>query len=80
MVFLKIKDTKSLCPECGKSLSAEVYDEDGKVFIKKTCDEHGEFINTYWGDDQLYNKMGEYTPSITKVDNDYVPNMKLQLF
>ena len=74
MVFLKIKDTKSLCPECGKSLSAEVYDEDGKIFIKKTCDEHGEFINTYWGDDQLYNKMEEYTPSITKIENPSVPD------
>ena len=27
---MKIKTTKSLCPECGKTLDAEVYDEDGK--------------------------------------------------
>ena len=47
---MRLKGTKSLCPECGKTLEAEVYDEDGKVFIKKTCDEHGEFINTYWSD------------------------------
>ena len=69
MIYLKIKDTKSLCPECGKPLPAEVYDEDGKVFIKKTCDEHGEFVNTYWGDDELYNRADNYQPSISSVEN-----------
>ena len=58
MIFLKIKETKSLCPECGKPLDAEVFDEDGKVLIKKTCDEHGEFINTYWSDNELYDQNG----------------------
>ena len=72
MIFLKIKDTKSLCPECGKPLDAEVYDEDGKVLIKKTCDEHGEFINTYWSDDELYDRVDNYTPSVTHVENPCV--------
>ena len=74
MICLKIKDTKSLCPECGKPLKAEVYDEDGKVLIKKTCDEHGEFVNTYWSDDELYNRVDDYTPSITSVENPCVPD------
>ena len=69
---MKIKNTKSLCPECGKPLDAEVYDEDGKVFIKKTCDEHGEFVNTYWGDDKLYNKMEDFIPTVTKIENPSV--------
>jgi hypothetical protein len=69
---LKIKSTKSLCPECGKTLDAEVFEEGGKIYIKKTCDEHGEFINTYWSDDGLYDKVGEYVPSITKVENPNV--------
>ena len=72
---LKIKDTKSLCPECGKTLDAEVYDEDGKVFIKKTCDEHGEFVNTYWGDYELYKRAEKFTPSITSVENPSVEDM-----
>ncbi len=72
MIFLKIKNTKSLCPECGKPLDAEVYDEDGKVLIKKTCDEHGEFINTYWSDEELYERVGKYVPSVTGVDNPSV--------
>ena len=72
---MKIKDTKSLCPECGKPLDAEVYDEDGKVFIKKTCDEHGEFINTYWSDEELYNRVEKFIPSVTGVDNPCVENI-----
>ncbi|WP_296789960.1 tetraether lipid synthase Tes [uncultured Methanobrevibacter sp.] len=71
---MKIKNTKSLCPECGKPLDAEVYDEGGKIFIKKTCDEHGEFINTYWSDDELYNRVDDYTPTITSVENPCVPD------
>ena len=70
--FLKIKDTKSLCPECGKPLDAEVYDEDGQILIKKTCDEHGEFINTYWSNDEIYNRVNNYEPSITSVENPSV--------
>ena len=72
VIFLKIKDTKSLCPECGKPLDAEVYDEDGKILIKKTCDEHGEFINTYWSDDKLYNRMEDFIPTVTKIENPSV--------
>ncbi|WP_405269026.1 tetraether lipid synthase Tes [Methanobrevibacter sp.] len=69
---MKIKNTKSLCPECGKPLDAEVYDEDGKVFIKKTCDEHGEFVNTYWGDKDLYDRAENFTPSVLSVENPNV--------
>ncbi|MDO5859503.1 tetraether lipid synthase Tes [Methanobrevibacter sp.] len=67
-----IKTTKSLCPECGKPLEAEVYDEDGKIFIKKTCDDHGEFVNTYWSDEDLYNRVEKFTPSITSIENPSV--------
>ena len=72
---MKIKDTKSLCPECGKALDAEVFDEEGKILIKKTCDEHGEFINTYWSDDELYDRVENYKPTVTRIENptiDYV--------
>jgi len=72
---LKIKSTKSLCPECGKPLDAEVFDENGKVFIKKTCDEHGEFVNTYWSDDKLYNSVEKYIPTVTGVDNPCVDDI-----
>ncbi|MCL2134966.1 MAG: radical SAM protein [Candidatus Bathyarchaeota archaeon] len=49
-----IKNTRSICPECLKVLDATIYEEDGKVFIKKTCPEHGLFNELYWSDYEHY--------------------------
>ena len=72
---MKIKNTKSLCPECGRPVDAEVYDEGGKVYIKKTCSVHGEFINTYWNDVETYDRVRDYEPSITSVENPSVDDI-----
>lgn len=53
--IMVIKKTKSLCPECLKPLEAEVYEEQGKVMIKKECPEHGTFDNVYWSNSDIYN-------------------------
>jgi hypothetical protein len=37
------KKTGSLCPECKARITAEIYEENGKVMIRKTCPQHGEF-------------------------------------
>jgi uncharacterized radical SAM superfamily Fe-S cluster-containing enzyme len=49
-----IKDTKSICPECLKVLDASIFEEDGKVYIKKECPEHGSFQELYWSDYDQY--------------------------
>jgi len=49
-----IKETKSICPECLKVLDATIFEEDGKVFIKKECSEHGFFREVYWSDYEQY--------------------------
>ena len=72
---MKIKNTKSLCPECGRLLDAEVYSEEGKVYIKKTCDQHGEFVNTYWNDVEAYDRVNDYEPSVTSVENPCVDDV-----
>ncbi|MDD4594329.1 MAG: radical SAM protein, partial [Methanobacteriaceae archaeon] len=69
---MEIKQTVSLCPTCLKPVPAEVYEKDGKIFIKKTCPEHGEFNNTYWGSSDLYGKLEKYTPLIKPADNPQV--------
>ncbi len=48
------KKTRSICPECGKILNADIYSKDGKVWMDKTCPEHGKFSDVYWGDEELY--------------------------
>ncbi len=67
-----IKRTRSLCPECYKPLDAVVFEENDKIMIKKTCPEHGEFINTYWGDAEAYHKMEQYPSTETYVENPQV--------
>jgi len=69
---MMIKKTKSLCPTCLKPLDAEVYEEDGKVWIKKECPEHGEFNNTYWSDSEIYSLVDQYDPIDTSLDNPMV--------
>lgn len=49
-----IKKTKSLCPECLRVVDAEVFEDQGKIMIKKTCPEHGEFESTYWQNSEAY--------------------------
>ena len=52
--------TSSLCPECLKILEAEVYEEDGKVMIRKVCPDHGEFVDVYWSDVEMFKRASRY--------------------
>lgn len=67
------KKTPSLCPECKKTIMADVYEEDGKVMISKTCDEHGFFKDIYWSDVELYKKAESWAFDGIGVDNPAVP-------
>ena len=71
----KIKDTKSLCPECLKILPAEIFERDGKVWIKKECSQHGEFEDLYWGDYQMYLKATSFAHDGKGISN---PNVKIE--
>ncbi len=64
-----IKNTKSLCPICLKVVDAEVYEDKGKILIKKTCSDHGEFINTYWSNSEIYNKAENYDKVGNGIEN-----------
>jgi len=37
------RKTFSVCPECLERIPAEIVEEDDKIFMKKTCEEHGDF-------------------------------------
>ena len=54
--LLVIKQTKSLCPECLQVLEANIFEEDNKVFIEKTCPDHGKFTELYWSDYEQYQR------------------------
>jgi len=75
--FLKEKyysKTKSVCPECLKTITAEIVEEDDMIWMKKTCSEHGDFKDklsssakyykwTHYGTDEWgFLKNGEANP------------------
>ena len=64
-----IKTTKSICPECLKALDATIFEEDGKVFIKKECPEHGFFQELYWSDYKQYQRAEKF-----RCDGDGIEN------
>jgi uncharacterized radical SAM superfamily Fe-S cluster-containing enzyme len=51
-----IKNTKTICPECLKVLDATIFEDGGKVYIKKECPEHGFFQEVYWSDYEQYQR------------------------
>ncbi|MCX6686715.1 MAG: radical SAM protein [Methanoregula sp.] len=55
-----IKKTKSLCPVCNSVISADIVEEDGKIWLKRSCKDHGAFRNIYWADPLLYHRFEQY--------------------
>lgn len=44
----------SICPVCFKRIPMRIYEENGVIYLEKTCQEHGKFEDVYWGDAELY--------------------------
>lgn len=49
-----IRTTQSVCPQCLKTLPAEVYESDGEVYMRKRCPAHGDFDVYLWPDADIY--------------------------
>jgi uncharacterized radical SAM superfamily Fe-S cluster-containing enzyme len=54
------KSTQSICPECTKLIDARLFEENGKVYMEKSCAEHGYFRDLYYSDVNLYLKMEKW--------------------
>lgn len=66
--MLKIRDTISLCNTCYRHISGEVYEQDGKIWIKKVCPEHGEMIGLVEVDlDFYYNLKYNFIDSFNQI-------------
>jgi hypothetical protein len=64
-----IKNTKTICPECLKVLDAPIFEDDGRVFIKKECQEHGAFQELYWSDYDQYMRAEKFRYDGEGVEN-----------
>ena len=65
-------NTTSLCPECKKIVPAEVFEENNQVMIKKKCQEHGEFVDVYWEDADLFKKSTSHFYDDDLVENAFI--------
>ncbi|MFA6952779.1 MAG: radical SAM protein, partial [Candidatus Methanomethylophilaceae archaeon] len=70
------KKTSSVCPECGKVLEATLFEKDGKVYMDKTCPEHGNFSDVYWSDVGMYLKAEKYAHDGVGLCNPMDKNLK----
>jgi len=52
--------TQSLCPECLGVLDALLYEHQDKVWMSKTCPEHGEFVELISSDAAFFKKMDQW--------------------
>ena len=55
-----LQRTQSICPVCRKPLDAVYLSEGGKVFLRKTCREHGEFESNIAGAEEDFLKWMAY--------------------
>lgn len=67
--------TKSLCPDCllqdkeVNVIDATVCEEEGKVMMRKTCPQHGEFKELYWSDAEMFRRSMHYWFKSVGIDN-----------
>ncbi|HYB21645.1 MAG TPA: radical SAM protein, partial [Thermodesulfobacteriota bacterium] len=55
------KQIDSLCPECKQVIPAKILEIEGKVFMEKTCPEHGMVRDLVYSDAELYRKCERWT-------------------
>ena len=55
-----IRQTQSICPDCNRILPAIVFERENKVWMTKTCPEHGETEELYFGSYEMYSKFSRY--------------------
>ncbi len=74
--------TKSICPECFLSedkvhvIDATLYEEGGRVMYKKTCERHGEFVDVYWGDAEMWRRAQRLWYKSVGLDNPRTKTVK----
>jgi uncharacterized radical SAM superfamily Fe-S cluster-containing enzyme len=67
-----LKKTASLCPECLKTIGADILERDGKVIIRKDCPQHGSVEDVYWGDYGMYQKAEKWARDGKGLENPNV--------
>jgi sulfatase maturation enzyme AslB (radical SAM superfamily) len=73
-----IRETKSVCPECLKTIKADILEDGGKVYLAKECLRHGKFRLLLSNHPWYYRQLNDfYFSLITKSfpQRDYIVNL-----
>jgi len=54
------KETRSLCPDCLRTIYAELFEDNGRVMMRKSCPVHGTFIDVIFSDVKVYLRMEQW--------------------
>ena len=66
--------TLTVCPYCYRLLPALIFERNGKIYIRKTCPEHGTVEELYFSDARIYKKFMKYEEEGVGV----TPHVKLE--
>lgn len=71
-----IRETRSVCPECGVVVPAELVERAGRLLMIKSCPEHGHFETLYWSSAEDYRRiMGfQHLPEEGRLRNKVCPS------
>ncbi len=72
---MRVKTTKTLCPICNAVLEGSLHDEDGSIWLERTCPEHGHFRDLYWSDAALWHKFEAFDSVGRGVENPNVTTL-----
>ena len=64
-----LKKTSTLCPVCSQVIPAEITEDEGKVWLERTCPVHGHFRHIYWSDAAMYRRFDAWDAVGRGVDN-----------
>lgn len=69
------KIVPSICPECKRHVDATLYEDEGKVYIRKLCPDHGEFKDLFYSRAGMYLKMERWSfEDMEGIENPIVRN------
>ena len=67
---MNVKTTKSVCPHCLRVLDAVLEEQNGGIYMKKTCPDHGSFQVLVWeGDAESWRKWDAANPRTDRLEN-----------
>lgn len=75
-VYALPHETASICPECNRTIPALVYEKDEKIWLTKTCPDHGITDELYFGSARMFKRFAKTFHDGKGIDNPNVPLSK----